>query len=166
MFRATVLLLMLGCLPVGTARADAPAILPGSFLTIDAAVAKSDLVFEAKLTSTGTLDQENAAKHVGPIYVGAQVDGGTPLEKGHMLKGQPGAPMTLTIYLNDSQHETLPVVGQSYLFFVQGPRANGGYGVMKMLPMTKGNLQVTLHAVLKERAQKKLQQIQQSNAAQ
>jgi hypothetical protein len=118
-------------------------------------VAKSDIVFEAKLTSAGELDNEEAAKYLGPISKGAKIESPT------FYKGKVAGPIPLTIALNDSRHETVPVTGQSYLIFGQGPRAGGEYFVMKMLPATMENRRATLLAVLKERAQKKLQQVQQ-----
>jgi hypothetical protein len=147
--RAFFLLLMVFGLSGQTARADAAPILPGSYLTIDEAVAKSDLVFEAKLTSAGTLDNEAAGKNIGPIYTGAQATGAA------FYKGHAGEPIHLTIFLNNGQHETVPLVGQNYLFFAQGPPINGEYRVMKMLAATMENRRATLRAVMTEQMQQK-----------
>ena len=114
-----LMLVTLGCLAAAVARADDAPILPGSFLKIDEAVAKSDFVFEAKLTSLGALDQSIHGKYVGPLYNGAQV------EVMSFYKGKAAGPMPLMISLNDTYHEEAPVVGQSYLLFVKGPLANG-----------------------------------------
>jgi hypothetical protein len=90
---------------------------------------------------------------VGPIYNGAQV------EKPQFYKGQIHGLMRFRIFLYF--HDTVPVAGQMYLFFAKGPPTGDGYSVLKMLPGTKDNVQATILVVLKERAAKKLQGIQQ-----
>ncbi len=156
-----LLLLVLGCLAAATARADDAPILTGSHTSIADAVAKSDLIFESKLNNVGTSDETiNAhAKYIGPIYLGAQV------EAMSFYKGKVVGPLPLTISLNDSYHETAPVVGQSYLFFVSGPRADGTYMVMKLLPATMENRRATLRAVEEETRKKILDNPQAAPSA-
>jgi hypothetical protein len=150
-----LLLMLIGFFATSIARAEDAPSLTGSSLKIDDAVAKSDIVFEAKLTDAGELDNEAAAKYVGPTFKGAKV------ESPAFIKGNVAGPIPLTIGRDDLLHETSPLAGQSYLIFAAGPLAHGEYLVMKMLSATRENRQATLLAVLKERAQKKLQQVQQ-----
>ena len=144
-----LLLLVLGSLAAATARADGEPILPGSYLKVEEAVAKSDVVFEAKLTRAGEILMKDAAKYVGPTYTGAQATGAS------FYKGHAGEPVHLSIFVHGGYQETVPVVGQSYLFFVSGPRAGGEYEVMKMLLATKENRRTTLRAFFNDSAQKK-----------
>jgi len=145
--RATLLLLILGCLAITKAHADDAVILPGSGLTLAEALAKSDFVFEAKLTDLGSAMPTSNGKYLGPTYHGAQA-GGLSYYKDHAPD-----PVHLAINLNDTRHETAPVVGQNYIFFVRGPPQNGEYFVMKMLPATMESRRATLRAVMAEKKQ-------------
>jgi hypothetical protein len=147
--RAALVLLAVGLVLILPAHAEDAPLLPGSFLTIDEAVAKSDLIFDAKLTSAGTLDNQTSGKNVGPIYTGAQATSAS------FYKARAGEPIHLTIFLNNGQHEMVPLAGQYYLFFAQGPPVNGEYRVMKMLPATVENRRATLRAVIAEQMRQK-----------
>jgi hypothetical protein len=152
--RSILLLVVFFCLHGFVARADDTPILPGSWLTVKDAVAKSDYVFQAKLTNLGTLEQKDSAKYVGPTYDRAAV------EKPEFYKGQIHGMALLQIFVNNGYKETAPVAGQMYLFFGKQPPTGGGYPVLKILVATKANVDATIAAVLKDRAQNKLQQVQ------
>jgi hypothetical protein len=156
--RAVVLIALAAFLFTGTVYAGDEPKLPGSNLTIEDAVAKSDAVFKGQLTDLGEKDR-NAGDHLtsGPEYDSAQV------KVAQTWKGTVDAQISVGIFpYDDPMHrETTPKVGESYIFFVEKSEGTAApFRALKILPATHDNMTAAIVAILKAKTHAKLLEIQ------
>jgi hypothetical protein len=138
--RAILLVALIALHPVGLIRADDALKLPGSSLTIEDALSKSDTVFKGVMADAGVPNTVAAHASAGPEFNHVKLSI-SQMFRGHLDK-QILAMMAANTML---YHEMMPEVGTYYIFFVEKNDVKSygfpdPYAVLKVLPATDANI--------------------------
>ena len=134
--RAIPLVALAAFLLAGVVIADEAQKLSGSAVKEEDIVSKCTAVLVGTITKAGVLDQVGARPLPGPLYHGVEV------KVSKVIRGSTSDQIFVTIQVSNIEHEAVPEVGDSYIFFLQKDSETRwvSYTALKLLPDTSANI--------------------------